>query len=154
MLEVTRTSFDTSAEAATEAELDAAEAEVGTADDTIRNLVLVAAVLLVAVAALVAYLRGRRMAHQWELEAVAAAQALPAGEPAMAFTQEVELADVVEIESVEPGNDLVVAPPVPVVGYGSLEQTFWDLGKSIGLGALSVDDAVTQFFAEADAILG
>ena len=34
------------------------------------------------------------------------------------------------------------APPVPVVGYGSLEQTFWDLGKSIGLGALSVDDAV------------
>ncbi|MDW4572019.1 extracellular solute-binding protein [Microbacterium sp. M3] len=46
------------------------------------------------------------------------------------------------------------APPVPVVGYGSLEQTFWDLGKSIGLGALSVDDAVTQFFAEADAILG
>ena len=22
------------------------------------------------------------------------------------------------------------APPVPVVGYGSLEQTFWDLGKS------------------------
>ena len=115
VLEVTRTSFDTSAEAATEAELDAAEAEVGTADDTIRNLVLVAAVLLVAVATLVAYLRGRRMAHQWELEAVAAAQALPAGEPAMAFTQEVELADVVEIESVEPGSDLVVAPPVPVV---------------------------------------
>lgn len=46
------------------------------------------------------------------------------------------------------------APPVPVVGYGSLEQTFWDLGKSLGLGAISVDDAVTQFFAEADAILG
>lgn len=46
------------------------------------------------------------------------------------------------------------APPVPVVGYGSLEQTFWDLGKSIGLGALSVDDAVDQFFAEAKVILG
>ncbi|WP_448809082.1 ABC transporter substrate-binding protein [Agromyces bauzanensis] len=46
------------------------------------------------------------------------------------------------------------APPVPVVGYGSLEQTFWDLGKSIGLGALSVDDAVDQFFAEAQVILG
>ena len=46
------------------------------------------------------------------------------------------------------------APPVPVVGYGSLEQTFWDLGKSIGLGALSVDDAVDQFFLEADVILG
>ncbi len=46
------------------------------------------------------------------------------------------------------------APPVPVVGYGSLEQTFWDLGKSIGLGALSVDDAVEQFFGEAKVILG
>ena len=46
------------------------------------------------------------------------------------------------------------APPVPVVGYGSLEQTFWDLGKSIGLGALSVDDAVDQFFTEAKVILG
>ncbi|MCT9819810.1 extracellular solute-binding protein [Microbacterium sp. W1N] len=46
------------------------------------------------------------------------------------------------------------APPVPVVGYGSLEQTFWDLGKSIGLGAISVDDAVNSFFSEADAILG
>lgn len=46
------------------------------------------------------------------------------------------------------------APPVPVTGYGSLEQTFWDLGKSIGLGALSVDDAVDQFFIEAGVILG
>lgn len=46
------------------------------------------------------------------------------------------------------------APPIPVVGYGSLEQTFWDLGKSIGLGAISVDDAVTQFFDEASVILG
>ena len=46
------------------------------------------------------------------------------------------------------------APPVPVVGYGSLEQTFWDLGKSIGLGALTVDDAVEQFFTEAEVILG
>ncbi|MBM7503923.1 ABC transporter substrate-binding protein [Agromyces aurantiacus] len=46
------------------------------------------------------------------------------------------------------------APPVPVVGYGSLEQTFWDLGKSIGLGAITVDDAVDQFFSEAEVILG
>ncbi|WP_438854224.1 ABC transporter substrate-binding protein [Agromyces sp. M3QZ16-3] len=46
------------------------------------------------------------------------------------------------------------APPVPVVGYGSLEQTFWDLGKSIGLGAITVDEAVDQFFAEAKVILG
>ena len=46
------------------------------------------------------------------------------------------------------------APPVPVVGYGSLEQTFWDLGKEIGLGTLTVDEAVERFFGEADVILG
>lgn len=45
------------------------------------------------------------------------------------------------------------APPVPVVGYGSLEQKFWDLGREIGLGTVSVDDAVDQFFDEADVIL-
>ncbi|MDQ0614082.1 multiple sugar transport system substrate-binding protein [Microbacterium sp. W4I4] len=45
------------------------------------------------------------------------------------------------------------APPVPVVGYGSLEQKFWDLGREIGLGTVSVDDAVNQFFDEADVIL-
>jgi len=46
------------------------------------------------------------------------------------------------------------APPIPVIGYGSLEQTFWDLGKSLGLGAVSVDDAVQQFFDEASVVLG
>ncbi|WP_353080773.1 ABC transporter substrate-binding protein [Tessaracoccus lapidicaptus] len=46
------------------------------------------------------------------------------------------------------------APPVPVVGYGALEQKFWDLGKALGLGAVTVDEAVEQFFAEADVILG
>lgn len=46
------------------------------------------------------------------------------------------------------------APPVPVVGYGALEQKFWDLGKALGLGAVTVDEAVDQFFAEADVILG
>ncbi|MFC8680247.1 ABC transporter substrate-binding protein [Microbacterium ureisolvens] len=61
-----------------------------------------------------------------------------------------QVADYIESAAERIGD----APPVPVVGYGSLEQTFWDLGKSIGLGAISVDDAVTQFFAEADAILG
>jgi len=61
-----------------------------------------------------------------------------------------QVADYIESAADRIGD----APPVPVVGYGSLEQAFWDAGKSIGLGVLSVDDAVTQFFAEADAILG
>jgi len=45
------------------------------------------------------------------------------------------------------------APPVPVVGYGALEQKFWDLGKELGLGTKDVDAAVSEFFAEADVIL-
>ncbi|MEV8271695.1 extracellular solute-binding protein [Microbacterium sp. NPDC077184] len=45
------------------------------------------------------------------------------------------------------------APPVPVIGYGSLEQTFWDLGKELGLGTVTVDEAVDRFFTEADVIL-
>lgn len=45
------------------------------------------------------------------------------------------------------------APPVPVIGYGSLEQTFWDQGKSLGLGVITVDEAVSSFFTEADVIL-
>lgn len=45
------------------------------------------------------------------------------------------------------------APPVPVVGYGALEQKFWDLGKALGLGAVTVDDAVKQFFDEAAVVL-
>jgi ABC-type glycerol-3-phosphate transport system substrate-binding protein len=45
------------------------------------------------------------------------------------------------------------APPLPPEGAASIEQKFWDLGKSIGLGAVTVDDAVTQFFAEAEITL-
>jgi len=40
-------------------------------------------------------------------------------------------------------------PPIQNVPYGALEAVFWDLGKSIGLGAISIDDAVQQFFDEA-----
>lgn len=46
------------------------------------------------------------------------------------------------------------APPAAVVGYGSLEQKFWDLGKELGLGTKSVEAAVSEFFAEAEVILG
>lgn len=61
-----------------------------------------------------------------------------------------QVADYIEASADRIGD----APPVPVVGYGSLEQKFWDLGKSIGLGVISIDDAVNQFFLEADTILG
>ncbi len=60
-----------------------------------------------------------------------------------------QVADYIEASADRIGD----APPVPVVGYGTLEQTFWELGKSIGLGATTVDQAVEQFFAEADVVL-
>jgi multiple sugar transport system substrate-binding protein len=44
-------------------------------------------------------------------------------------------------------------PPPAVVGYGSLEQKFWDLGKELGLGTKTVDEAVAEFFSEAEVIL-
>lgn len=47
---------------------------------------------------------------------------------------------------------LGAAPSLPGENYGSLEQTFWDLGKSLGLKAVTVDDAVKQFFDEVSAL--
>ncbi|MFV0632631.1 ABC transporter substrate-binding protein [Demequina sp.] len=45
------------------------------------------------------------------------------------------------------------APPVPLVGYGTLEEKFRVLGTELGFGTVTVDDAVSQFFAEMDVVL-
>jgi multiple sugar transport system substrate-binding protein len=45
------------------------------------------------------------------------------------------------------------APPLPPEGAASIEQKFWDLGKSIDLGAIEIDEAVKQFFSEAEIAL-
>lgn len=45
------------------------------------------------------------------------------------------------------------APPVPIVGYGSLEEKFRVLGTELNFGTIKVDDAVKQFFAEMDVVL-
>ena len=45
------------------------------------------------------------------------------------------------------------APPVPIVGSGSIEEKFRQLGTDLRLGVVTVDDAVDQFFAELDVIL-
>jgi multiple sugar transport system substrate-binding protein len=44
-------------------------------------------------------------------------------------------------------------PPVPIVGYGSIEEKFRQLGEELGLGTVTVDDAVDQFFSELEVIL-
>jgi multiple sugar transport system substrate-binding protein len=45
------------------------------------------------------------------------------------------------------------APPVPIVGYGTLEEKFRLLGTELGFGTMTVDEAVSQFFAEMDVVL-
>lgn len=45
------------------------------------------------------------------------------------------------------------APPVPIVGYGSLEEKFRLIGQELGYGTLTVDEAVDQFFGEMDVVL-
>lgn len=52
-------------------------------------------------------------------------------------------------------SDRIGNPPAaPVVGYGSLENIFLTLGTSIGLDAISPEDAAQQFFDEAAVTLG
>jgi multiple sugar transport system substrate-binding protein len=45
------------------------------------------------------------------------------------------------------------SPPVPVVGYGSLEEKFRLIGTELNYGTLTVDEAVDEFFTEMDVIL-
>lgn len=45
------------------------------------------------------------------------------------------------------------APPVPIVGYGTLEEKFRQIGQELGYGTMTVDEAVSQFFNEMDVVL-
>lgn len=45
------------------------------------------------------------------------------------------------------------APPVPIVGYGTLEEKFRQLGQELGFGTITPEDAATQFFNEMDVVL-
>lgn len=45
------------------------------------------------------------------------------------------------------------APPVPIVGYGTLEEKFRQLGVELNFGTITVEDAVSQFFTEMDVVL-
>lgn len=45
------------------------------------------------------------------------------------------------------------APPVPIVGYGTLEEKFRQLGQELGFATITVDEAVEQFFNEMDVVL-
>lgn len=55
-------------------------------------------------------------------------------------------------ESIE--DRLGDAPPVPIVGYGSLEEQFRLIGIELNFGTITVDEAVSRFFTEMDVVLG
>lgn len=45
------------------------------------------------------------------------------------------------------------APPVPIVGYGTIEEEFRQIGLELVFGTITVDDAVDRFFSEMDIVL-
>ncbi|MFV0429900.1 MAG: ABC transporter substrate-binding protein [Arachnia sp.] len=81
-------------------------------------------------------------------------QGTPASETRLAGVEMDELAQKVSDYEASIADRLGDPPPVPVIGYGSLEEKFRLIGSEIGLGTTSVDDAVTQYFSEMSAILG
>ncbi|WP_432482084.1 ABC transporter substrate-binding protein [Kineococcus esterisolvens] len=54
-------------------------------------------------------------------------------------------------ESLEPY--LTSSPPPPVAGFGSLETAFTRIGQDLAHGSISVDEAVEQWFTEAESAL-
>lgn len=51
------------------------------------------------------------------------------------------------------GDRLGPTPPAPIVGFGTLEQIFRELGTEIGYGTTTPEQAATQFFSEIDVVL-
>lgn len=79
---------------------------------------------------------------------------LPASTVALEAAELDDLSQQIKDYEASIADRLGDAPPVPIVDYGSLEQKFLDLGKELGFGTITVDEAVEQFFNEMDAALG
>jgi multiple sugar transport system substrate-binding protein len=78
---------------------------------------------------------------------------LPASETALAAAELDPLSQQVKDYEASIADRLGEAPPVPIVGYGTLEEKFRQLGTELNFGTITVDDAVSQFFAEMDVVL-
>ncbi|KJL44591.1 MULTISPECIES: ABC transporter substrate-binding protein [Microbacterium] len=78
---------------------------------------------------------------------------LPASETALAAAELDPLSQQVKDYEASIADRLGDAPPVPIVGYGTLEEKFRQLGTELNFGTVTVDDAVSQFFAEMDVVL-
>ncbi|MDN3444056.1 extracellular solute-binding protein [Microbacterium sp. APC 3901] len=78
---------------------------------------------------------------------------LPASETALEAAELDPLSQQVKEYEESIADRLGDAPPVPIVGYGTLEEKFRVLGTELNFGTTTVDDAVEQFFAEMDVVL-
>ncbi|MFI8632730.1 ABC transporter substrate-binding protein [Microbacterium sp. NPDC077663] len=78
---------------------------------------------------------------------------LPASETALAAADLDPLSQQVKDYEASIADRLGDAPPVPIVGYGSLEEKFRQLGVELNFGTITVDEAVSQFFTEMDVVL-
>jgi multiple sugar transport system substrate-binding protein len=78
---------------------------------------------------------------------------LPASETALAAAELDPLSQQVADYEASIADRLGDPPPVPIIGYGTLEEKFRQLGYELNFGTLTVDQAVEQFFAEMDVVL-
>ena len=78
---------------------------------------------------------------------------LPASETALEGADLDPLSQQVRDYEASIADRLGDAPPVPIIGYGTLEEKFRQLGTELNFGTITVDDAVAQFFAEMDVVL-
>lgn len=78
---------------------------------------------------------------------------LPASKTALAAAKLDPLSQQIADYEVSIADRLGDAPPVPIVGYGTLEEKFRVLGTELNFGTVTVADAVDQFFNEMDVVL-
>lgn len=78
---------------------------------------------------------------------------LPASETALEAADLDPMSQLVKDYEESISDRLGDAPPVPIVGYGTLEEKFRVLGTELNFGTTTVDEAVTQFFSEMDVVL-
>ena len=86
-------------------------------------------------------------------EAFGTNRGLPASETQLAGAELDPLSQQIADYEASIADRLGDAPPVPIVGYGTLEEKFRVLGLDLGLGVTTPEEAAAEFFSEMDVVL-
>jgi multiple sugar transport system substrate-binding protein len=78
---------------------------------------------------------------------------IPASETALEAAELDPLSQQIADYEASISDRLGDAPPVPIVGSGTIEEKFRQLGIELGFGTITVEEAVSQFFSEMDVVL-